>query len=62
VGDLPQTKVSFTKKEKTAEELHLQFFYPDGFTKTDSRPCIVFFCGSGITMGYRQFYPQAQEA
>ena len=35
-------KKAFGKKEKVAEELHLEFFYPEGFAKTDSRPCIVF--------------------
>tara|TARA_B100001057_G_scaffold220661_1_gene221014 strand:- start:3277 stop:4200 length:924 start_codon:yes stop_codon:yes gene_type:complete len=54
-------KKAFGKKEKVAEELHLEFFYPDGFAKTDSRPCIVFFFGGGWTGGgTNQFYPQAK--
>ena len=44
-------KKAFGKKEKVAEELHLEFFYPDGFAKTDSRPSIVFFFGGGWTGG-----------
>ena len=54
-------KKAFGKKEKTAEELHLEFFYPEGFEKTDSRPCIVFFFGGGWTGGdTKQFYPQSE--
>ena len=54
-------KKAFGKKEKVAEELHLEFFYPEGFAKTDSRPCIVFFFGGGWTGGNtNQFYAQSQ--
>ena len=54
-------KKAFGKKEKVAEELHLEFFYPDGFAKTDSRPSIVFFFGGGWTGGdTRQFFAQAK--
>ncbi|SVD21140.1 uncharacterized protein METZ01_LOCUS373994, partial [marine metagenome] len=54
-------KKAFGKKEKVAEELHLEFFYPDGFAKTDSRPSIVFFFGGGWTGGdTSQFYAQAK--
>jgi acetyl esterase len=54
-------KKAFGKKEKKTEELHLEFFYPDGFSKTDSRPSIVFFFGGGWTGGSTsQFYPQAE--
>jgi len=54
-------KKAFGKKEKTAEELDLEFFYPDGFAKTDSRSCIVFFFGGGWTGGSTsQFYPQSE--
>ena len=45
----------------SAEELHLEFFYPEGFAKTDARPCIVFFFGGGWTGGdTSQFYAQAK--
>ncbi|MFP6877134.1 MAG: alpha/beta hydrolase fold domain-containing protein, partial [Roseibacillus sp.] len=54
-------KKAFGKKEEVAEELHLEFFYPEGFAKTDSRPCIVFFFGGGWTGGQTsQFYPQSE--
>ncbi len=54
-------KTAFGKKEKTAEELHLEFFYPEGFAKTDPRPCIVFFFGGGWTGGdTSQFYAQSK--
>jgi len=54
-------KKAFGKKEGNAEELHLEFFYPDGFAKTDSRPCIVFFFGGGWTGGNtNQFYAQSK--
>ena len=54
-------KKAFGKKEKTPEELHLEFFYPEGFAKTDARPCIVFFFGGGWTGGgTSQFYAQAK--
>ena len=47
-------KKAFGKREKAAEELDLEFFYPDGFAKTDSRPSIVFFFGGGWTGGEHQ--------
>ena len=54
-------KKAFGKKEKVAEELHLEFFHPKGFAKTDSRPCIVFFFGGGWTGGNtNQFYAQSK--
>ena len=48
-------KQAFGKKEKVAEELNLEFFYPEGFAKTDSRSCLGFFFGGGWFFLYRLF-------